>query len=575
MNDRVMQRVTNAISKSEEMALRIIKPDDFMVPFLQCVREYDFESVVHETLRQQSLSPSHSEITNWLYFQYGLPRLVQLYHQFDRPNRDGIHYVSTPELRDYARRILYSAGYTEYVRRALYMAEDGLIRLEERNGIATFVFHRQHYDHLDSMAETQSRLNSYDAVAEALNDTLDDITPSIIQDVDKSVKLFQGRLIAYESTPLLDDYFMIRATTLALAMTDHDVFDPLAEFGGLPFEAYALAISMQTMFSLKHDLCIARLVSKHPKLSIPDCYTVTASRESILEGLSRGFAAYGRSNHLNALSNNRLALELILDVISAGRSTSRTLIGTNGVLPHLLEFTPKSFIRCRHGARQNPYAVLRRALARRFPSDYSKAQQRREGRQFEQLEFIITKRFLNTQMKSNIKLRKDKRVLTDLDVVLVDSVAGTIHFIQLKHQDPYGRDIRNRRQRAEKLVTEVNAWLSAVESWYQSANLERFLRDCGFKLSRKIEPLTLSIQVVSMHHAHFLSDCIGPEFKYETWHNYIETLKNAQSLQVAFESMNHSKSRQYGKKTWDRPFIVPDGKLEGVPIQFIDETGVA
>jgi len=572
MEDSVVQRINNAVSLSEDKIRSLVKSDDFMVPFLQCVRECDFESVVHETLRQQGQLPSHQEITNWLYFQYGLPKLVQIYHENERPHHDGLHFVSTPELRNYARQFLYITGYTEYVRRALNMVEDGLIRLEERNGMATFVFHARHHDRLDSMSETKSRLQEHDAIAESLQDTMASLSPSLIRDVDENVKLFHRRLIAYDSTPLLDDYFMIRATTLALAMTDHDVFDPQAKFGGLPFEAYALAISMQTMFSLKHDLYVTRLVARNPDLSMPDCYTVTASRESILDGLGRGFAAYGRSPRIHALSNDRPALERILDVISAGRLTSRALIGANGVLPHLLEFTPKSFIRCRHGARHNPYAVLRRALARHFPRDYSKAQHNREARQLEHLESVITKRFPKTQMKSNIKLREGKRVLTDLDAVLVDLSARTVNFVQLKHQDPYGLDIRNRRQRSDKLISEVESWLNAIERWSKKTDMVRFLRDCGFKLPREMNSLNLSMQVVSMHHAHFLSDCDGPEFQYETWHRYIEILDKAQTFQTAIDNMRNSKSPPYNKDSWDSPFVVPDGRLEGIPIQFIDET---
>ena len=573
MKDSLSQRINQAVLTSEDKVRRLSNSDDFMVPFLQCVREFDFEGVAHEALRQQGQTPSNSQITNWLYFQYGLPKLIQLYHETERPPNDGLHFVSTPELRDYARQVLFMTGYTEYIRRALHMVEDGLMRLEERKGIANFVLYKRHRDHLDSMSETKSRWQDHDAMAESLSNIMSNLEPSIIQDIDESVRLFHGRLIAYISTPLLDDYFMIRATTLALTMTDHDVFDSLAKFGGLPFEAYALAISMQIMFTLKHDLCVTRLVARYPDLSMPDCYTVTASRESLLDGLGRGFAAYGHTPTLRALSNDRQALECILDVVSAGRANSHSLIGTNGSLPHLLAFTPKSFIRCRHGARHNPYAVLRRALARRFPRDYSKAQNNRETRQLEQLSHLVKKRFPNIQMKSNIKLRDNKRVLTDLDAVLVDLVAGTVNFIQLKHQDSYGLDIRDRRQRADKLISEVEAWLSAIESWSKTTDLVRFLRDCGFKFHRGTQSLNLSIQVISMHHAHFLAECDGPEFRYDTWHGYIEMLSTAQTFQSAVSSMRTSKSTPSSKEAWDRPFIVPDGTLEGVPIRFIDETG--
>lgn len=572
MEDNLIELITKAVFRSEDKARSVMRSDDFMIPFLQCVRECDFEGVMHETLRQQEQSPSNSETTNWLYFQYGLPKLVQLYHETERPAHEGLHFVSTRELRGYARQILYIVGYTEYVRRALYMVKDGLIRLEERHGIATFVFHQRHHDGRDYLSETESRLQDYDAMAETLRDTMSNIQPSILRDIDENVRLFHGRLIGYDSTPLLDDFFMIKACNLALAMTDHDVFDPQAMFGDLPFEAYAMAISMQTMFTLKHDLCVTRLVARHPELSMPDCYTVTASRESILDGLGRGFAAFGHSGLLHSLSNNRKALERILDVISAGKSNSRSLIGTNGILPHLIEFSPKSFIRCRHGGRHNPYTVLRRALARRYPRDYSKAQHDREARQLEQLESIINSRFPKIQMKSNIKLRDGKRVLTDLDAVLVDLSARTVNFIQLKHQDPYGLDIRNRRQRANKLISEVNSWLSAIVNWSKISDMERFLRDCGFKLPRGNNPLTLSIQVVSMHHAQFLAECDGPAFQYETWHFYIEMLNKAPTLEAATNSMRNSKSKSHNIEAWDSPFIVPQGNLEGVSIKFIDET---
>lgn len=571
MNDSVVKRISNALTTSEEKIRSLVKSDDFIIPFLQCVREFDFEGVVHESLLQNGQSPSHSAIASWLYFQYGLPKIVQLYHEIERPPHDGLHFVSTPELREQARHILYATGYIEYVRRALYMLEDDLIRLEERNGICTFVFHKRHRDSLDSMSETKSRLKDHDAIAEVLHETMTELSQSIVREVDENVRLFHGRLIAYDSTPLLDDYFMIKAVTLALAMTDHDVFSPQSKFGGLPFEAYAMAISMQTMFSLKHDLCVARLVNRHPELSIPDCYTVTASRVSLLDGLSRGFSAYGHTPFLRSLANNRHALERILNVISAGKDTSRSLIGTNGILPHLIEFTPRSFIRCRHGARHNPYAVLRRGLARQYPRDYSKAQQHREARQLVQLKSIIKERFPTVQMRSNIKLRSGKRVLTDLDAVIVDLDSGCASFIQLKHQDPYGLDIRNRRQRSDKLISEIKSWLRAIDNWSKNTDLLRFLRDCGFKLPSVTNSLNLSIQVVSMHHAHFLEDFDGPQFHYETWHAYIEILEKAETFQTAIDSMRSSTSSLYHEDTWDSPYIVPDGKLEGVSIQFVDE----
>ena len=105
---------------------------------------------------------------------------------------------------------------------------------------------------------------------------------------------------------------------------------------------------------------------------------------------------------------------------------------------------------------------------------------------------------------------------------------------QLKHQDPYGGDMRRRSNRAGRLRTEVARWLEAIRTWRaeEPGALRRALR-----LGSGVACEQVYLVVIAKHFAHFLSTVdLRDDASYATWVQVFDAL-NRQNIEGGQQSL--------------------------------------
>jgi hypothetical protein len=137
-----------------------------------------------------------------------------------------------------------------------------------------------------------------------------------------------------------------------------------------------------------------------------------------------------------------------------------------------------------------PYDFLLRRLREQYSPDYFRNVDEREAKFREDLRWVLPIRRVYFADKPIVRRDKGKTA-TDVDALALVKRTGTLGVFQLKWQDPYGGDLRERRSRLTNLVPSANKWLqAAISRWSNSAPSTRrpapAATPCG--TSRKCAP---------------------------------------------------------------------------------------
>jgi len=85
------------------------------------------------------------------------------------------------------------------------------------------------------------------------------------------------------------------------------------------------------------------------------------------------------------------------------------------------------------------------------------------------------------RIEGNIKIRKDRKTITDIDAAIYDTLTGELALVQIKWQNYFTNDVKKLRSRAKNFVTEISKWTKNVNDWIESSNLQSII--ASFKLN--------------------------------------------------------------------------------------------
>lgn len=113
-----------------------------------------------------------------------------------------------------------------------------------------------------------------------------------------------------------------------------------------------------------------------------------------------------------------------------------------------------------------------------FPKDWDKNIKQREKMMHAKLKSCLEPRF---QVINSFKLKKDSKILTDIDSAIFDRKHQTIYFVQFKYQDEYINDWKQKRSKTEHLKELIEKWFCAIDEWLKSSDIQQFLKSVGVK----------------------------------------------------------------------------------------------
>jgi len=515
----------DALEVEERRAFGQLSLDTVGLGFITAIKEFDY--YYYNFLRNERTEDTdlHMHI-----LQLGLPRLVAgvlaAIPEFQHPT---ITFQSDNTLIHGALGIIGAYGFIEHGKRYAHAAFAGECRItiagensfdvvlpdmvhnmEEHEAHVERHYNRLHRERVDAMAQEtfahhMGRINS------------------LLRD---NVRVYEKHFIGYDAHPDLDDFFFGLATVELQYQPDWDTFHWGVKFGGVSMQKYMLALTYCLSLAIKHEKFCEALVDKHPEIRLRDILTITSPRQDFEENLIRAINMYGPSYEGFTPVTPEEA-RTILSVLSVSRKNLEVLSSTMAPTPFLIEFSETSWVTSVASVQIDSVAFLLNSLRFNFPSDYDRNQQSREGSMQRAMRRLLSEALPDVYLVDNIAIRRDGRVMTDIDFAAVDEKDGTVILFQLKHQDRYGGDVRRRSNRAGRLRKEVQHWLSATRAWL--TEMPEALSP-ALRLKNSFTCSRVYLVVVARHFAHFLSEMdLQDDAAYATWTQFFDALTRLQT----------------------------------------------
>lgn len=354
----------------------------------------------------------------------------------------------------------------------------------------------------------------------------------ITSDMSKEVKLllnklvypFRTHFIGYEAHFALDSYFYGHAYNEIILSKGFDTFHFATYFGKQTFQNYKLAATFIVSIGLKHRAFVRALIEKVPTIRIEDILTVSVITVDFLEGLREFINVFGAQQEGHVPVNDE-DVKNIFDVLSISRKNLALLDRPGAPIPPLVQCSDEHVIRPLIGATSDGVMLfLLNSLQFNFPKEYDKAQRDREGVMQRVIEATLRPLLPEIEYRFNIKLKRNKNTLTDIDMILFERSTKHMVLIQLKHQDPYGEDIATKQARTGRLNQQIHEWLGKVRSWIASSSVNEI--QATFRLPPLQKNPQISLLVVTRHYAHSLRHVVdGEDVSFANWTQFVTAVE--------------------------------------------------
>lgn len=461
----------------------------------------------------------------------GVVRIIKLamqaYDRFDAPT---VTIQRHPTYSAAVLSLIRVAGAIEHGRRvaqSLFATGGRIEKLADRfriilpETVTDPELHERELDRLQRRYYRESFAEGYEAfVGPRIGDEIKPLLTDLVYP-------FGRHFIGYEADPTLDFYFFGHAYNDVLLAKGFDTFHFSTTFGGVRFASYQLGAMFIVSVAMKHRAFVSALLDKETSIRIEDVLTVSVETVGFLEGMQAFMNQFGEhfEGHVPVTDEE---VRTIFDVLSVSRRNLALLDRPGAPMPPLIQCSDNHVIRPLAGATSDQVMLfLLNSLQQSFPKEYDQAQRAREGVMQRAIERVVRSLLPTLEFRGNIKLRQANKILTDIDLVIVDPSDDRLILVQLKHQDPYGADLAAMRARTDRLNQQVGDWLRRVSSWLSAVSTAE-LRTTFRLPSRPTRPET-SLLVLTRHYAHSLRLVVADvDVTFSNWNQLVTAIARLQ-----------------------------------------------
>ncbi|MGY4505848.1 hypothetical protein ACVWYH_009805 [Bradyrhizobium sp. GM24.11] len=379
---------------------------------------------------------------------------------------------------------------------------------------------------------------------------------------DENVFLFRDHFMGYDADPLLDEYYFQIAWNDLKNATGFDSFNERREFGGITYLKYTLAAAFVNSLCLKHEAFCRAMVRKNPEVRMEDILTISADRAGLIDSIRDSLNIVGR-NFQHYTTTTKEQAKQIYEIIAVTPRNAELLDGAASALPCIIEFSQEGIVKCLFG-RHRQMEFLLVSLRRAYRPEFDSYQRLREGSFQTAVERLFTSSFPDLEMRRNVRLRREGKDLTDIDLAVIDRQQGNLLLVQLKFQDSAASDFRIDSSRMGHFRDESLRWLEIVSEWLDATD-EQSLRST-FRIPRGMRIGRIRKLVLGRHHAWSLRSAkLDDDTSFATWDQLVNTVMLMEKRQGDFRTLG-------GLHTMLRTFIVdtPDRyHRDQAPVEYV------
>lgn len=507
-------------------------PVDPCVLLLQLVRFLDRNEIGRMlSSRPLEISDSRDDLLFRLGFNPALELLIGKI-----PREPGFPLAqATNETIHYSGTVLHHFGRIRLLKRYLSLACSGALiasrsgsrlQFNRPNGAAGVeIFELLDHAWLDSNSEMSTPI----------------ITSEVQSEMQSLVYRWQQHFIGYDASPNIDDHFMRVAIEEFDRQRDLYGIHPKFRFGAITGTEMATVSALLSSIYLKHVFFCIEYLKKYPDGRPDNLLTIWDEKKKMTDSIYSFAKVLQDHRPPGTEAIYKLTRSKVYQCLSALSITKEAASfhcqGFRSPIPALIEVRRNFWMRPVAAVIDGPLAFGTRELRRRFPRDWDKNIRKREAWFRNDLYALFAgNRYLC--LNREIQISANGRTLTDIDAVVLDTVAGRLALFELKWQEPLGFEERERRSRARILRRELTKWIETIST---------FIRDCGqMALLVQLgipEQVTSKIRGIAIfglarHNARFSGFPINhPDIAVASWRQFLRARWEMGALDDTFSKM--------------------------------------
>lgn len=450
------------------------------------------------------------------FFNYGWAPVLKQYYTDINLNVYQPFPLMTNEMISWADSNIQFSGKIEFCKQLLEYEKAGLISItnpKENEFTFSYLHEVTGIEQFDKMSMDFYRNQIVERIISEKKKAKTFDEEKIKAELRKIIKSPDGKMISYDTTPEIDEYYNQRGHYHILRLQGYDDFDTKDKFGGIEYWKYVDIVELVTGIAIMHMEACLELVKMNPEVNLLNILSYTHYKDKAISSFS---------NYLGVGENE---IEQIFSCLTLTKENFDYYLEYPSTPPPMyFQVSENLTIRSIAGCLSNPFSILNRELKRKYRSDYDKAVNRREDRfRNELFMFFPNERIIKIPREINISYNGIK---TDIDAVIFDSKTGTLGIFQLKWQDPYAKDMTERYSRMTNLFPKANEWVSKMKYWVTNNTSKTIINSLQInkQLKEKIEVKEICCFVISRNQMNFTGMEITDEtVAWSSWHQLIES----------------------------------------------------
>jgi hypothetical protein len=378
-------------------------------------------------------------------------------------------YLSSPRSQERADEFLFDAGVLNISERLLTQLRAGFLEgridpVRQVRGMQILVLTAKTESlYLEGIGRAGVAWLSERAREHGLpkEEELRSVREAMLPEIEK--RLLSGADPDEELCAGADRHFQECASVYLSRVPYQDLLGANDSIGGRKFSDYVQALTTLSTL-LETRLCLSAVLdSIRPEFGLRNILTGISDAGELVEAVA---------SHMDAetVEINQLLGHFVLSPRNAQLHLGR---GTPAWAPIIQTSANFCVLPC-FGLDMNPFVFLMTELRERYKSDWFSAANAREARWIVELRTLFpSPRWI---CADGVKIKRNSKVITDIDFLAYDISSGEVALFQLKWQQPSVSDERSRRSNASNLVGESNRWISVVSDWVLKEGMEEIAK---------------------------------------------------------------------------------------------------
>jgi hypothetical protein len=313
-------------------------------------------------------------------------------------------------------------------------------------------------------------------------------------------------MVGYTTAPEIDIYFLQAMSRYTLQWRGEAGVHPRAQLGNCRGDVLTGVVHVLLSFYLKHIMFVQEAIKRYPGVNQYMSLTIWKTRSDLIASLI-------------ATGAPPTEAEAALDLITVRRSDAFFFLNehTPGV-PLVIEIANDYLLTPVSGIFRNPFHHIRMLRETTSTTLQNAFREHREGWMAEDLYAVFDgPRF--QRVPGQTKLRRNGKIVTDIDAAIFDNVTEELVLFQLKWQDFSTSNVRAQRSKAKNFVDQVASWAKKTTLWLDQFGVAALCKALKIKLPGGKLPTLVRLWAVGRTNARFRSYgyTSGPEVLVLPW----------------------------------------------------------